>query len=88
MESPITEVGYQSQCHNLGIFLIPLNVSLTNLLAPFWPHKVLGHYIDVNKLPHNIVNFFHYKSCFLLELWQPVNHNENTAGTGFVYKIN
>ena len=33
MESPITEVGHWPQCHNLGISPIPLDVSLTNLLA-------------------------------------------------------
>jgi hypothetical protein len=33
MGSPITEVGYQSQCYNLGISHIPLNVLLTSLLA-------------------------------------------------------
>jgi hypothetical protein len=33
MGSPITEVGYQSQCHNLGISPIPLDALLTSLLA-------------------------------------------------------
>ena len=33
MGSPITKVGHPSQCHNLGISPIPLDVSLTSLIA-------------------------------------------------------
>jgi hypothetical protein len=33
MGSPIIEVGHPSQCHSLGISPIPLDVSLTSLIA-------------------------------------------------------
>jgi hypothetical protein len=79
----LVSVLFPSMFHSLAFLLVAWSKGLQ---IPFWPHKVHGHFTGLNKLPHNIEHFSHDKFCSLLELWQPVNHNQNTNGTALVYK--